>query len=99
MTRQPRRRAQSQRRSPLHHLAHRVHEPQDEGTLYRLGYVRLSDLQSMTVRVPPGSVGMGLERDLEFKPSHSIGVYAESARENGTITDNAKMLYAAQDRP
>ena len=65
--------------------------PQDEDTLYglcdpglgypELGYVRLSELQSTTVRVPPaGSVGIGLEQDLYFKPSHSLIAYAEAAQ-------------------
>ena len=57
--------------------------PQDEDTVYglcdlglsypELGYVRLSELQSMTVRVSPStSAGVGLERDLYFNPSHSL---------------------------
>ena len=64
--------------------------PQDEDTMYglcdlgigypELGYARLSELHSMTVRVPPdGSVGMSLEQDLYFKPSHSLSVHAEAA--------------------
>lgn len=46
----------------------------DLGTGYpEIGYVRLSELQSGTLRVPPaGSVGIGLERDLYFKPSYSL---------------------------
>ena len=83
--------------------------PQDEDTLYGLcdlglgdpeiGYVRLSELQSITVRVPPaGSVGMGLERDLYFKPSHLLSVYAEAARQHGATTDNPRLLDDAQDR-
>ena len=61
--------------------------------------MRLSDLQNMTVRVPPaGSVGMGLEKDLYFKPNHSLSVYAEAARQNGAITDDARLLDAAQGR-
>ena len=83
--------------------------PQDEDTLYglcdlgigypELGYVRLSELQSTTVRFPPaGSVGMGLEQDLYFKPNHSLSVYAEAARQHGPITDDPELLDAAQDR-
>ena len=82
--------------------------PLDEDTMYGLcdlgtgypeiGYVRLSELQSMTVRVPPGrSAGIGLERDLYFSPSHSLSVYAAAARQNGAITDNPNLLDAAQD--
>ena len=83
--------------------------PQDEDTMYglcdlglgypELGYVRLSELQSMTVRVPPGrSDGIGLEQDMYFEPIHSLSVYAEAARQNGTITDNPRLLDAAQGR-
>ena len=64
--------------------------PLDEDTMYGLcdlgtgypeiGYVRLSELQSMAVRVPPtGSISIGLEQDLYFKPSHSLIAYAEAA--------------------
>ena len=83
--------------------------PQDEDALYglcdpglgypELGYVRLSRLQSITARVrPAGSLGIGLERDLYFKPGHSLSAYAEAARKNGAITDNPRLLDAAQDR-
>ena len=83
--------------------------PQDGDTRYglcdpglghpELGYVRLSELQSMTVRVPPsGTVSIGLEQDLYFKPSHSLSVYAEAARQNGTITDDPNLLDATEDR-
>ena len=81
--------------------------PQDEDTMYglwdlglgdpELGYVRLSELQSMTVRAPPaGSVGIGLEQNLYFDPSHSLSTYAEAARRNGAITDDPRLLDAAQ---
>ena len=82
---------------------------QEEDTLYGLcdfgfgypeiGYVRLSDLQSTTVQVPPaGSGGIGLEQDLYFRPSHSLSTYAAAARQNGAITDDPRLLDAAQDR-
>lgn len=82
--------------------------PQDEDTLYGLcdlglgypepGYVRLNELQSMTVRVSAASsAGIGLERDLYFKPNHSLSTYAEAAQQNGAITDDPKLLDAAQD--
>ncbi len=45
-----------------------------------LGYIRLSKLQSMTMPVPPGSVGMGLEQDMDFNPNHSLSVYAEAVQ-------------------
>ena len=61
--------------------------------------MRLSELQSITVRVPPaGSVGIGLEQDLYFKPSNSLSADAEAAQQNGAVTDASKLLDAAQDR-
>ena len=41
---------------------------------------------------------MGLEQDLYFKPSHSLSLYAEAARQHGAITDDARLLDATQDR-
>ena len=82
--------------------------PQDEDTMYglwdlgvgdpELGYVRLSELQSMTVRVWPGSVGIGLEQDLYFDTGHLLSTYAEAARRNGAITDGPELLDAVWDR-
>ena len=80
--------------------------PRDEDTLYglcdpglgypELGYMRLSELQSTIVGVPPtGSAALGLEQDLYFKPSHLLSAYAEAARQNRAITDNANLLDAA----
>ena len=52
----------------------------------------------MAVRVPPaGSAGIGLERDLYFKPSHWLSAYAEATWQNGGITDGPTLLDAAQD--
>lgn len=49
-----------------------------------LGYARLIDLQSMTVRVlPRDSVGIGLKRRLYFKPIYSLSAYVEAAGQNG----------------
>ena len=83
--------------------------PQDEDAMYGLcdlgtgypeiGYVRLGELQSVTVRVPPaGSGNIGLERDLYFKPSHSLSAYAAAARQHGAITDNPRLLDEVQGR-
>ena len=61
--------------------------------------MRLSELQSITVRVPSaGSVATGLEQDPYFKPSHSLSTYAAAARHNGAITEDLWLLGAAQDR-
>ena len=58
-----------------------------------IGYVRLSELQSTTAPIPPA--GIGPERDLHFKPSHSLSADAEAAQQN---SDAPKLLDAAQDR-
>ena len=47
-----------------------------------LGSVRLSELQSYE-----GPFGLGIERDLWFRPVHPIGVYAEAARSAGRIVE------------
>lgn len=80
--------------------------PQDEDTMYglcdlglgypELGHVPLSEVQSMTVRVSAASsAGIGLERDLYFKPNHPLSTYAEAAQQDGAITDDPKLLDAA----
>src|SRR5687768_5876841 len=38
-----------------------------------LGYVRLSELESIR-----GPLGLGIERDAYFKPTHPLSVYAEA---------------------
>ena len=47
-----------------------------------LGSVRLSELQSYE-----GPFGLGIERDLYFRPKHAIGIYAEAARHAGRIVE------------
>ena len=45
-----------------------------------------------------GSAGMGLEQNLYFNPSHSISVYAEATRQNGAVTEDTRLLDAAEGR-
>ena len=47
-----------------------------------LGTVRLSELEAFQ-----GPFGLGIERDLWFQPAHTIGVYAEAARNAGRIVE------------
>ena len=47
-----------------------------------LGSVRLSELESFQ-----GPFGLGIERDLWFRPAHPISVYAEAARHAGRIVE------------
>ena len=61
--------------------------------------MRLSELRNMIVRVPPAPAPgkLALNR-MYFKPSHSLSVYAEAARQKGAIIDNPKLLDDVQDR-
>ncbi len=45
-----------------------------------LGYVDLQEIQS--VRLP---FGLGIERDLHFKATKTVGEYANEARQSGSI--------------
>ena len=58
-----------------------------------LGYVRLSELES--VRLP---FGLGIERDLHFRPRFPLSVFADAARYAGRITEAEQMLAAAARR-
>jgi hypothetical protein len=55
-----------------------------------LGTVSLSELQS--VRLP---FGLGIERDVWFRPRFSLSVYAEAARRTGRITEAEQLLAVA----
>ena len=45
-----------------------------------------------------GLMGLGIERDLYFRPKHAIGVYAEAARAAGRIVEFGPGLDAAAER-
>ena len=47
-----------------------------------LGYSSLAEIASVRLRF-----GLGIERDLYFKPNHSLSVYAEAARAAGRIVE------------
>ncbi len=49
-----------------------------------LGSVSISDLQNFS----NNQTGLGLERDLHFKPAGAMSLYADAAREAGHIVDN-----------
>ena len=55
-----------------------------------LGYVRLSELESVK-----GRLGLGIERDLHFEGRFPISVYAEAARQAGGITEANRILAQA----
>ena len=55
-----------------------------------LGYVRLSELESVQ-----GRLGLGIERDLYFEGRFPISVYAEAARQAGGITEATRTLAQA----
>ena len=58
-----------------------------------LGTVSLSELQSVR-----GQFGLGIERDLHFRPRFTLSVYAEAARVRGHITEGEQWLVAAARR-
>ena len=55
-----------------------------------LGYVRLSELESVK-----GRLGLGIERDLYFEGCFPISVYAKAARQAGRITEANRILAQA----
>lgn len=67
-----------------------ITEMQDDGTMYglcdlgmgfpELGYVDYNELCSIR-----GPFGLGIERDMHFKPTMTIREYAAEARESGRI--------------
>lgn len=56
-----------------------------------LGWVSLSEIASVK-----GPMGLPIERDRHFEPTHSISVYAAAARHAGTIVENERSLADAQ---
>jgi len=58
-----------------------------------LGTVRLSELQA--IKRP---YGLGIERDLNFRPRLTLSVYTEAARVLGRITEGEQWLAAAARR-
>ena len=58
-----------------------------------LGSVRISELESVR-----GRLGLPVERDLYFTPSHTLSVYARAAWNAAAITENEDALrQAAED--
>ena len=55
-----------------------------------LGWISLSELQSYK-----GPLGIGIERDLYFKPRYPISVYAEAARAARRIVETGPLLEEA----
>jgi hypothetical protein len=55
-----------------------------------LGSVSLNEISSIR-----GRLGLPIERDQHFEPSHPLSVYAEAARHARTITEDEKALAQA----
>ena len=78
-------------------------DPEDDDTLFglsdlgfgtpELGYSSFAEIASVPLRF-----GLGIERDLYFKPRHSLSVYAEAARAAGRIVESRTELEAAANR-
>ena len=62
-----------------------------------LGYVALSELTELRVKVRLGPVSgeIALERDKYFRPTHSLTNYADAAGSCGQITERAEHLETA----
>ena len=58
-----------------------------------IGSVRISELA-----VFRGRFGLGIERDLHFRPKHALSIYAEAARAAGRIVEYGPELDAAAAR-
>jgi len=57
-----------------------------------LGTVRISELESVR-----GKLGLPVERDLHFRPLHTIAVYARAAWNNAAITEREDALRQAAE--
>ena len=78
-------------------------DPEDGDTLFglsdlgfgtpELGYSSLAEIASVRLHF-----GLGIERDLYFKPRHSLAVYAEAACAAGRIVEFGSEIEAAADR-
>ena len=78
-------------------------DPEDGDTLFglsdlgfgtpELGYSSLAEIAAVRL-----CFGLGIERDLYFKPKHSLSVYAEAARTAGRIVESGTELEAAANR-
>jgi hypothetical protein len=55
-----------------------------------LGYVSLAELQGIK-----GRYGLGIERDLDFRPRFPLSVYARAAQIAGRITEDEALLAQA----
>ena len=58
-----------------------------------IGSVRISELAAFR-----GRFGLGIERDLHFRPKHAMSTYAEAARAAGRIVERGPELDAANRR-
>ena len=58
-----------------------------------IGSVRISELAAFR-----GRFGLGIERDLHFRPKHAMSIYAEAARAAGRIVEHGPELDAAAAR-
>ena len=58
-----------------------------------LGYSSLAEIAAIRVRF-----GLGIERDLHFRPKYSLSIYTEAARAAGRIVEHGPELNAAANR-
>ena len=58
-----------------------------------LGYTSLREISSIRLRW-----GLGIERDLHFRPKHPLSAYTQAARDAGRIVEYGPELDAAANR-
>ena len=63
-----------------------------------MGFPELGDIGIREIAEFRGLMGLGIERDLYFRPKHAIGVYAEAARAAGRIVESEPELDDAAGR-
>ena len=63
-----------------------------------MGYPELGSIPLKALMEFRGPFGLGIERDLHFRPRFAISVYAEAARAAGRIVESGPELEAAARR-
>ena len=63
-----------------------------------MGFPELGDIGIREIAEFRGLMGLGIERDMYFRPKYAISIYAEAARAVGRIVESGPDLDAAAER-
>ena len=63
-----------------------------------MGFPELGDIGMGEISEFRGLMGLGIERDMYFRPKYAISIYAEAARAAGRIVEFGPELDAAAER-